>query len=257
MSEHLQASGAGKTPKLQLAQQVQTPNTLFTPFRTPGGPASGAPQTPLTDKPLPGSATPGGPLRDKFNINMSDHGSDFSLSAEDNMERQFNLKKGLSKLPAPKNDYEIVLPDDEQARNKDDEEMREEGSELVDQADIDQARANEIKLKRELEFKLKSTAIQRNLPRPKTQINTNIIRPVTDAQAELNEWQIAEEMIKKEMLFMLHMDAINEPMTKSGQPHPHVVDKCAGYLRENYSTSHLNQKFTLEELAEVRILSFI
>ena len=205
-------------------------------------------------------ATPGTAVRDKFNINQMDQ-SDFSLStnlAEDTLECRFNLKKSLAKLPAPKNDYEIVLPEaagEKVGSGREDEEMHDEPSsgpnDLVDQADLDQFRLDQIQIKNETEFKLKSRAVQRQLPRPKQAINTNIIRPV-DAQAELNEWQSAEELIKKEMLYMLHMDAINEPPVKlSAQAMAQIGDKCSAYLRENYAGSRPREhKFTLEELRE-------
>jgi pre-mRNA-splicing factor CDC5/CEF1 len=140
-------------------------------------------------------------------------------------------------------------------RDTDDVDMKEDGPGSIDQAELDQMREEENKLRRELEFKLKSTTIQRRLPRPRALINTNIIRPVGDAQSELNEWQNAEEMIKKEMLLMLHMDAINEPLGKSSQPPTshNTIDRYSAYLRESYSSAQHQQTFTLEELEQVQI----
>lgn len=123
----------GATP---LHRTVHTPNTVFnTPFRTPHGQVSATPgRTPLAIAATPSSGTSnglslvpvsGGPpasehgsvvssgvVRDKLAINPEE-----SLGLED-QERQRehlnSLKRSLSKLPAPKNDYEIVLPEDEQ-----------------------------------------------------------------------------------------------------------------------------------------------
>ena len=93
-NEHLQAAGGGafKTPLLSQLQsgkpaQMQTPNTLFTPFRTPGGSQQQAgSQTPLANQrgAQAGAATPSTALRDKFNINQADSQSsqDFSLAVE-------------------------------------------------------------------------------------------------------------------------------------------------------------------------------
>lgn len=61
----------------------------------------------------------------------------------------------------------------------------------------------------EKEFKSRSQAIQRNLPRP-FDINNSILRP-TDLATPLTDLQKAEELIKKEMLIMLHYDAIKKP----------------------------------------------
>lgn len=245
-NEHLQ-SGSMKTPKpgaLALTQHsMQTPNPLFTPFRTPSQ-STGAPQTPQ-QRANPAAATPG--VRDKFNINQND---EFGSTDDQFTENPFSLKKGLAKLPAPKNNYEIVMPEEEEEGGKEAEESEAmETSQTMDQAELDELEAEKIRLKQELEFKMKSKAIQRNLPRPKSFINTNIVRPVADAQNELNEWQAAEELIKKEMLYMLNMDAVNEPTVASRSTQFYQIrDKSMAYLRENCSSRDYNQKFTLDEL---------
>lgn len=51
------------------------------------------------------------------------------------------LKKNLSRLPTPKNDYEIVLPDEEEEAKKKSERMEEDDMSehmlIPDQADIE------------------------------------------------------------------------------------------------------------------------
>lgn len=63
------------------------------------------------------------------------------------------LKKGLSKLPAPKNDYELILPDDERDEEKNEEMESESGQhlEVMDQADI------EVQIKQAMKAKCKSS----------------------------------------------------------------------------------------------------
>ena len=51
--------------------------------------------------------------------------------------------------------------------------------------------------------------IQRDLPRP-FEVNTNILRPI---DSSLNDLQKAEELIKKEMVTMLHFDALHNPVS--------------------------------------------
>jgi pre-mRNA-splicing factor CDC5/CEF1 len=274
LEEHLQVQGgAMKTPKLGFAttQRMQTPNTLLTPFRTPGG--GSVQQTPLGNRQqnnqLPPSATP---LRDKFNINQQDMSREFgggdgaSVMGEDHIEQQFSLKKGLSKLPAPKNDYEIVLPDHEDHENMrrrtgtdEKEEDNRMDLENADQADLDQMKIEERRKREEYEFKLKSKAVQRQLPRPKGLINTNIIRQQQSVEQaiELNELQKAEEMIKNEMLYLLSSDCVREPF-KSHLHQPQLIDKCHSYIKENYTKQFQSQKFTLQEIQQVNqiILNF-
>ncbi|KAK7485167.1 hypothetical protein BaRGS_00023577 [Batillaria attramentaria] len=89
---------------------VQTPNTVLgTPYRTPGrGEAAGMTPMPRpgTDMTASGGMTPSQtPLRDKLNINQMDE--------EAIVQGKFyQLKLGLASLQTPKNDHEIVVPED-------------------------------------------------------------------------------------------------------------------------------------------------
>lgn len=127
---------SGATPS---KDSVATPNTvLSTPFRTPrDGAGSNTPgmlsitsgATPQTGARLPGT-TP--MLRDKLNINPGD--------TPDMLQRTLKeqLKRGLSSLPTPKNDYEIVVPEDEMEIGDGPSAEGEVGaSQVEDQADID------------------------------------------------------------------------------------------------------------------------
>ena len=224
------------------------------------------------------------------------------------------MKKSLSKLPAPKNDYEIVLPEDptdESSKNSakkkssndmnhDEEELIDydrpeivgEQYEILDESEVQsrhkqmlKARCKQLyfffrlfsiefafkefnseffvfikKKKDEEEFKRKSLAIQRNLPRP-SDMNHNILRPV-DMMQPLNEYQQAEELIKEEMLCMLHHDVITDPtLNQCGIPagfkkpatmtnlKPLFLEKHKNYLREKGY-----ERFSPEELDEAKSL---
>lgn len=95
-------------------------------------------------------AAPGGTgpintlLRDKLNINPEEglEGSETPFAVRQMKEQ---LRSALSLLPAPKNDYEIVVPDDESS-----EPSQPESSTIEDQADIDARFLAEQKAKREL-----------------------------------------------------------------------------------------------------------
>ena len=159
------SSFEGITPR---KQTIQTPNVVLgTPFHTPGGqagPGGGAVATPgrmmtplmggMAGRPPtggpPGSATPSQtPLRDQLNINPDDSISGFE-SAKSAKQQQFEiraqLRAGLSSLPAPKNDFEIVVPEDEEEGGME----IEEGSEvdptyIEDAAEVDERRAKALK----------------------------------------------------------------------------------------------------------------
>lgn len=104
------------------------------------------------------------------------------ISQPDNLHQ---LRKGLASLPAPKNDYEIVVPEDEQGG---DGEIRGARHAIEDQADVDERADWEKEQKRLAELKQRSQVIQRGLPRP-SDINTNIMRPSGTNDPPLTELQ--------------------------------------------------------------------
>ena len=90
------------------------------------------------------SATPT-PIRDKLAINPED-----GVEATPNdkfyaRELKESLKLGLSSLPAPKNDFEIVVPEDGDG-DGDGVEMQDDANTWIeDQADIDQMTEEEYR----------------------------------------------------------------------------------------------------------------
>ncbi|KAL8617339.1 CDC5 cell division cycle 5-like protein [Nucella lapillus] len=202
---------------------IQTPNTVLgTPLRTPGREGSVTPRgsaTPLmgrpgTDANSVGSATPSGQtpnLRDKLNINqMEEDGSVSGRFFQREMKEQ--LKMGLAALPTPKNDYEIVVPEDEQTQVEAEAADGAGGGRraVVDQADLDSRKEAELERRRQEEMKRRSQAVQRDMPRPRD-INGAIMRPSGPNDPPLTELQRAEELIKKEMLTLMHYDALYSP----------------------------------------------
>ncbi|XP_037799007.1 cell division cycle 5-like protein [Penaeus monodon] len=197
---------------------VQTPNTVLgTPFRTPSGTQITTPgRTPIAATPrgqqsaLP-STTPGAtPIRDKLSINeegaLVPIDDRQALKAYQRNMRD-SLQAGLRSLPAPKNDFEIVVPEDDGQVGEED---KEHGEAMVeDQADIDARAVADAALRREAEMKKRSQAVQRNLPRPQ-EVNSSVLRPM-HADVHLSDQQKSEELIKREMVTMLHFDALHTP----------------------------------------------
>ncbi|CAG2106212.1 unnamed protein product, partial [Medioppia subpectinata] len=164
--------------------------------RTPGSSVGG--QTPLAT-----------PLRDKLAINAEEalvfEGDERSAKQQQKETRE-TLRKALSALPAPKNEYEIVVNDEE-----DMDESADAGLSVEDQADLDDQRERRRLEALEEERRRQSQPVQRQLPRP-ADVNNSILR--TGAQAadpQMSAIQRAEELIKEEMLVMLHYDAVHNP----------------------------------------------
>ncbi|KAH9634544.1 hypothetical protein HF086_016632 [Spodoptera exigua] len=122
---------------LPQSQAVATPNTvLITPFRSSRSEVStpGSFNTPSQAAAQPGLTTPG--LRDKLSINPEDRlstGDTPQVANQLQKQQKASVRSALSSLPTPRNDYEIVVPD------QDDEPMESSSSDMQveDQADAD------------------------------------------------------------------------------------------------------------------------
>ncbi|KAI4459693.1 cell division cycle 5-like protein [Holotrichia oblita] len=201
------------------SQTVSTPNTvLATPFRSARADGSLTPASVGFMTPKNGAIVPAGlnredhtpsTVRDKLNINPED-GLDIGSTPAEHRNYQVNVKEqlklGLSSLPAPKNDYEIVVPEQEETETQE----TVHNQMVEDQADVDARREAELKEKAAKELALRSQVIQRELPRPQD-VNMAVLRPPSESHS-LTDMQKAEELIKREMVTMLHYDSLKNPV---------------------------------------------
>lgn len=88
------------------------------------------------------------------------------------------LSAQLSSLPTPRNDYEIVVPDQV---DDDVADVGVPGLDVEDQAEVDARREAERREKAARELRLRSQVVQRDLPRP-ADINNGILRSASDGQ---------------------------------------------------------------------------
>nr|CDS20428.1 cell division cycle 5 protein [Echinococcus granulosus] len=197
----------GATPQ---TRHLPTPNILLpnqlaanTPFRTPQV-----------------GATPGGandvtnqtPRRDYLNINEAG-----GMEGPQTMTTT-SLQKKLARLPQPKNNFEISMPDEAELDAAEQAEASDSATEgtsahVADQAEVDREAAEARKAAADAAWAKRSRALQRGLPRP-TFVNNAVLRPPPSTPAEeisLTDQQKAEELIKKEMLTMLHYDSLHNP----------------------------------------------
>lgn len=232
-----QTDFSGTLPQSSL---MATPNTVIaTPFRstrteggemTPGGFATPSSQAllPFGQTGPKGSSFTPAHVRDKLSINPEENiGVTETPAAYKNYQKQVksSLREGLSTLPQPKNDYEIVVPD-----NEEDSKDHEMSKEIVeDQADLDAKMVALEKERREKELRNRSQVIQRSLPRP-VDINTSVLRPSSEMQG-LTDLQKAEELVKQEMVTMLHYDNTHDAVVVNGQPQKRQ-QSLSGYLEQ-------------------------
>lgn len=165
-------------------------------------------------------------VRDKLNINsLENMGIAETPALFKSFKKQLkqSLKDGLATLPTPRNDYEIVVPE-----NDIDVTERTDENHIEDQSDVDRRSiANEI-AERARELSKRSQTIQRSLPRP-TEVNTKILRPPSEKQ-NLPDLQKAEELIKHEMITMLLYDSVKDPVFGQSQS---KLEQLQSYFRSN------------------------
>ncbi|KAK0425356.1 hypothetical protein QR680_009158 [Steinernema hermaphroditum] len=210
-------------------QVVATPNTILTVVgATPRTAVPGTPSSTLTTP----SATP---VRDQLNINSE--GVIQDVKGE--------LRKALGSLPKPKNDYELLLPEDEE-ESDDQPDVEEEW--IEDASDAAEARAKARALKRIEERKLRTQAFQRDLPRP-AKLNEQYTKKATNK----TEMSVADDLIKAEMYSLMEWDLglktvkplsvlersqaaklIEDEITKHGEPLDDVmwaaIEQCSSEL---------------------------
>uniref|UniRef100_A0A3Q2PF93 Cell division cycle 5-like protein n=1 Tax=Fundulus heteroclitus TaxID=8078 RepID=A0A3Q2PF93_FUNHE len=244
---------SGVTPQ---RQQVQTPNTvLSTPFRYSHMASDG--MTPIasgmTPRGTPGLTPARTPLRDKLNINTEDQLADPAYAKHVQKESLQQLRQGLMSLPVPKNDFEIVLPENAE---KELEETEMESGFVEDSADIEACKQAQRDAEREKELKLRHTPVQRNLPRP-TEVNESVLRPAS--MEPLTSLQVAEELIKQEMITMLHHDCLHHPSANAAnQPQrgkakgPASTSNNASHI--SYLETHAYKPVSTEEMEKAKAI---
>ncbi|XP_051173244.1 cell division cycle 5-like protein [Leptopilina boulardi] len=224
-----------------VSSAVVTPNTLLaTPFRS-----QRADGTPITSFNTPNSVrTQNGvlaptPIRDKLNIN-SEEALEGSETPAIKKQAKEQLWAGLRSLPAPRNDYEIVVPEDET-----DEMGTASVNDIIeDQADVDARKQQEIIEQKQRELSRRSQVIQRDLPRP-IDVNLNILRPASDSLSDL---QRAEELIKREMITMLQYDTLNNPVALNKRSN-NILSQAQSYLN-----SHPYKNYEKDDLDDAKKL---
>ncbi|KAI5475292.1 pre-mRNA-splicing factor CDC5/CEF1 [Pseudohyphozyma bogoriensis] len=192
----------GATPRGGVAA---TPNPLATPFRSDASDVSATPMSSVGGRP---GATPlRTPMRDSLSINYEDGSGETPRGLRD---LKSQLKAGFMSLPQPKNEFELVLPEEE-----------EENEEVAAVMRIEDATEREEKLKalRAAEeakaLARRSQAVKRGLPRPVDFDPAVLLAGLDLAQADDSADPAraeAERLVAIEMVHLLTHDAIAHPV---------------------------------------------
>lgn len=216
---------------LPASQIVSTPNTLLvTPFRQVESSTTPIFQTPMSKVGSKDQMYTPSLARDKLSINIDEYNETPIAMKDYQKQMKESLRERLSTLPTPRNDYEIVVPEDIVENDKESAPV----SFIEDRSDADIRLFEEKRALESAELRRRSQVIQKKLPRP-IEINTTILRPPTD-MVGLTELQRAEELIKQEMITMLHYDALLNPVAQRANAPPKKVSslqQIQSYLEQN------------------------
>jgi len=221
-----------------VSSNISTP--LSTPLSTPR-----LLETPRSQ--LSGGKTP---VRDEMGINTPMSTSTMAGNETPRMERarqnliRKQLNEQFSKLPKPKNDFELIVPSKEE-----DAELAKEETLDVMEEDAEDVRAREKKQREKEEAirkKLQSHPVQENLPRPhKLEFDEILNQATNDIERE----------IALEMISMMAFDAKKNPyppnQTFGKMEEADVIEVVA--TATSNSNSH-DTKYTLEELEKANQL---
>jgi len=154
------------------------------------------------------------PLRDAYQLNDPDATTSTSAAKSSGMMMMRNdLKAGLSQLPAPQNEYQIVVPEmdgEDRGEAMDIEGMGgiPEGLFEEDAADT-KRRVDEIRAAREEEERKKrSQVLQRGLPRPPVAMKESVEEEGGGGGGGI----VAQKLIDKEMLDLLKYEEAKFPI---------------------------------------------
>ncbi|XP_039123903.1 cell division cycle 5-like protein isoform X2 [Dioscorea cayenensis subsp. rotundata] len=240
---------SGVTPK---KREIQTPNPMATPLASPG-PMGLTPRigmTPSRDAYAYGVTPRATPFRDELHINED---IEMQNSAKLELRRQAELKRnlqyGLSNLPQPKNEYQIVIQPIPEENEEVEEKIEEDMSDRIAREKAqEQARLEALLRKR-------SKVLQRELPRPPTAalelIKNLLMRGDEDKSSFVPPtlFEQAEEMINKELLSLLEHDNAKYPLDEKVEKEKKKRSKRAANGKSSLSIPEI-EDFEEDELNE-------
>ncbi|RKP27394.1 pre-mRNA splicing factor component-domain-containing protein, partial [Syncephalis pseudoplumigaleata] len=212
----------GATPRRAV---LATPNPLLTPLRKPSSDMAGGstPATATTKDGMPprrmGGATPmRTPFRDEMGINDEDGMSMVGATPREDRHRLADIRRrlasDLSKLPAPKNDFEVLLPEEEEVAeeaSKEDGDAQAQHRTVMDASELERLRREKRLAEEQARLKRRSQAVQRDLPRPMIGAEDPLGASAPASTAE-DPVSMAAQMIREEMLRMIRHDSVHHPV---------------------------------------------
>lgn len=213
--------GTGHQGAMPNSVVTQTPNPLLTPAHRSGMDPGATPLPGRLASATPRSDVGATAMRTPFRDNLKLNSKEGSVMGETPryMKRaqqlaKMQLQRGLRGLPAPKNDFELVLDENEDQENGFQMEnvVKEE-----DAAERDERLGKIEEEKRKKELARRTQVVQRNLPRP-ANVDVETILETLSPLAESSDIAArARRLIEEEMIHLLKHDSILYPIAGSKQ----------------------------------------
>lgn len=199
----------GATPRHQVAF---TPNPLATPTQRSGALASATPRSEAF-----GSTPLRTPMRDSLSINSSDSFSQVGDTPREQRQMakhaRASLLAGLAQLPKPENNFELLVPDDEEDADADGKPLTEE-----DAAEIDARNKRREEAERHQEIARRSTVVRLDLPRPANVDAARLLEDLSADQSGDPHEVEAQRLINAELVQLLEHDSIRFPLPGTRRP---------------------------------------
>ncbi|XP_010458276.1 PREDICTED: cell division cycle 5-like protein isoform X3 [Camelina sativa] len=234
----------GVTPR---KKEIQTPNPMLTPSMTPGG-AGLTPRiglTPSRDGSSFSMIPKGTPFRDELHINEDmDMHENAKLERQRREEAKRSLRSGLTGLPQPKNEYQIVpqLPPEESEEPE--EKIEEDMSDRIAREKAEEEARQQALLKK------RSKVLQRDLPRPPAASLEIIRNSLLSADGDRSSVvpptpiEVADKMVREELLKLLEHDNAKYPLDEK-------AEKKKG--AKNRTNSSASQILAIEDFEEYEL----
>ncbi|KAI9294888.1 hypothetical protein K502DRAFT_365435 [Neoconidiobolus thromboides FSU 785] len=190
----------GATPR---QAPVQTPNPLLI-------------QNTPANQQTPAFKTPGTSLRDNFGINVAENDYIVSETPKIDQLRQLQLKEkiaqGFINLPKPKNDFVIVVPEEDEIDN---EEIEVEQEVKEDAAEVERRIKAELEEEERILLKQRSQSLKLGLPRPlffnSSEYLENAKKHSSFDSETQKELLLADIMIQEETVRLLQYESVIYP----------------------------------------------
>ncbi|KAI0303450.1 Cc.Cdc5 protein [Multifurca ochricompacta] len=189
----------GATPRHQVAF---TPNPLATPRTTDGTSA-----TPLRT-----------PMRDSLSINPEDRSSFVGETPREMRMRADSTKRSLQasfkELPKPENNFELLVPDEEDGEDA-------ESGKVLSEEDAAERDARIKRRKEEEEnasLARRSQVVQRGLPRPPDVDLERLLKDLSLVPAVETEQEAVQQLIDVELARLMRHDSLAHPIPGTAHP---------------------------------------